>query len=177
MYRLLTLVACAALFAGCPGTDDDDADGDFEAGQFDFSTVGANDACTDGALEVIYMPEGQGVPSAWQYPIELPAFDDLPKDVDIQLQAPFNDMNVTITSPGDDQFAIEGEENLGVSLDPDTYEDCVVDYSIDALLTLQDNDNLTGNVTLHTGGWTGDDCPQVDSDPCDITLEVEAARQ
>ncbi len=175
LLTLMILGILGALAIGCPAADDDDDDGAFTAGSFGFATVGVTDACTDGALEVVYMPEGAGTPSDWQYPIELPAFEDLPAMVDIQLQDPFNDMTVEISSPGDDQFAINGEENLGVDLDPDTYEDCIVDYNIDALLTLQDNDNLTGTVTLHTSNWTGDDCPATAD--CDVTLDVEASRQ
>lgn len=171
---LVVLGILGALVIGCPAADDDD-DGEFTAGSFAFLTVGVSDACVDGALEVVYMPEGAATPSAWGYPIELPAFEDMPATVDIQLQDPFNDMTVEITSPGDDQFAINGEENLGVDLDPDTYDDCVVDYNIDALLTLSDNDNLTGTVSLHISNWAGDDCPA--STDCDVTLDVEAARE
>jgi len=174
-----TMVLALGLFMmGCPGgDDDDDASGDFYAGSFMFSTVGVDDACTDGALEVIYMPDGSDVPSEWQYPVELPAFEDCPVDVAIQLQDPFKDITVTMTSPGEDQFAIESEDMLGVELDPDTYEECVVDYNIDALLTLQDTDTLSGTVTLHTSNWVGANCPQVDSDPCDITLDIEVVRE
>ena len=192
LKMLLGLMMFGLVFTACPSGDDDDsasgddddvvgddddATGGFTAGQFVFTTVGVTDSCTDGALEAIYLPGGAGTTSDWQYPIELPAFENCPAQVSIQLQAPFNDMDVTIDSPGTDQFSIAGEENLGVDLDPDTYADCVVDYTIDALIALQDNDNLSGSVTMHTGNWVGDDCPVVNSDPCDIVLDVTAARQ
>ncbi len=192
LKMLLGLMMFGLVFTACPSGDDDDsaagddddatagddddATGGFTAGQFQFTTVGVTDACTDGALEAIYLPGGAGTTSDWAYPIELPAFEDCPAQVSIQLQEPFNDMDVTIDTPGADQFSIAGEENLGVDLDPDTYADCVVDYTIDALIALQDNDNLSGSVTMHTGNWLGDDCPVVNSDPCDIVLDITATR-
>ncbi len=172
---LILLVACGAVMMGCPAGDDDD-DADFIAGQFDFETVGVDDACMDGALAVLYMPEGEGTPSPWAYPIELPACADTPADTFIELQDPFNNMDVVIDC-ADSTFTISGEENLGVEIDADTYPDCTVDYTIDAEIGVIDADNLTGTVTLSTGNWTGENCPAVSADPCDVTLDVEATRK
>jgi len=171
------LLALGLFMLGCPEGDDDDDDAGFTAGSFLFSTVAVDDACTDGALAVIYMPEGAEVPSDWQYPVELPAFEDCPVDVDVQLQDPFKDITVTMTNPGEGQFAIDSEDMLGVELDPDTYEECVVDYNIDAVLTMEDADTFSGTVTMHTSNWVGANCPDIDADPCDITLDIEAVRQ
>ena len=131
LKMLLGMLVFGLMFTACPSGDDDDsaagddddvagddddATGGFIAGQFQFTTVGVTDSCTDGALEAIYLPGGPGTTSDWQYPIEMPAFEDCPAQVSIQLQAPFNDMDVTIDSPGADQFSISGEENQGVVL-------------------------------------------------------------
>lgn len=177
LWTWMMVLALGLFMLGCPADDDDDSSDEFVAGSFLFATVAVDDACTDGALAVIYMPDGAGVPSDWQYPVELPAFEDCPADVDVQLQDPFKDITVTMTNPGDGQFAIASEDMLGVELDPDTYDECVVDYNIDALLTMQDADTFSGTVTMHTSNWVGANCPEVDSDPCDITLDIEATRQ
>lgn len=173
----VVLVAGGALLIGCPVDDDDDASADFEAGIFEFSTTGVSDGCMGGAAEALYMPDGPSVPVVWVDTIELPAFDELPKTYTIQLPDPFHDMEITIDSPGDDQFAMDGAENNDVYLDEDQYGDCMTDNDIAALLTVQDNDTITGTSTLTVTNVRGDNCPQFESDPCDVVLDIEAVRQ
>ena len=180
MYVLLfALVFGVGSVVGCPtaGDDDDDASGDFEAGLFLFSTVAVDDGCINGAAEALYMPDGPGVPVVWEEAIELPSFDELPKTYSIPLPDPFHDMQVTITSPGTDQLAFEGGDNLDVLLDEDVYGDCLVDNDIAALITVHDADNVVGSATLTTTNVRGDNCPQFEADPCDVVLEIEAVRQ
>ncbi len=176
---LLSLIAllCGAVLVGCPAADDDDdASGEFEAGMFEFSTVGVTDGCIGGAAEALYMPDGPSVPVVWEDAIELPAFSELPKTYTIPLPDPFHDMEITIDSPGEDQFVMEGAENNDVYLDEDQYGDCLTDNDISAVLTLQDNDTITGTSTLSVTNVRGDNCPQFDADPCEVVLDIEAAR-
>ncbi len=173
----VVLVASGALLVGCPSDDDDDASGDFEAGMFEFSTVGVTDGCIGGAAEALYMPDGPSVPVVWEDTIELPAFDELPKTYTIPLPDPFHDMQITIDSPGEDQFEMDGAENNDVLLDEDQYGDCMTDNDISALLTIQDNDSITGTSTLTVTNVRGDNCPQFEADPCDVVLDIEAVRQ
>lgn len=173
----VVLLAGSALLIGCPVDDDDDASGDFEAGMFEFSTVGVTDGCIGGAAEALYMPDGPSVPVVWEDVIELPAFDELPKTYSIPLPDPFHDMEITIDSPGADQFEMTGAENNDVYLDEDQYGDCMTDNDISALLTVQDADTITGTSTLSVTNVRGDNCPQFETDPCDVVLDIEAVRQ
>ncbi len=174
----VVLLACGALLVGCPVEgDDDDAAGDFEAGMFEFSTVGVTDGCIGGAAEALYMPDGPSVAVVWEDTIELPAFDELPKTYTIPLPDPFHDMQITIDSPGEDQFELSGAENNDVYLDEDQYGDCMTDNDISALLTVQDADTIVGTSTLSVTNVRGDNCPQFEADPCDVVLDIEAVRQ
>jgi len=171
----LPLLALGVVLAGCPGNDDDAAD--FEAGMFVFTTLAVDDGCLGGAAEALYMPDGPETPVEWVDAIEVPAFAELPKTYTISLPDPYHDMEIEVTSPGEDQFAFDGAENLDVLLDEETYDDCMVDNDISAVITVEDNDNLSGSATLSTTNVRGDSCPEFDADPCDIVLDISAARQ
>ena len=90
MYRfmfLTLLVACGSEESGFDPID-------FEGGTFQMTTTGVNDSCFDGGFEVIFMPEGQAEP--WGTTTELPSWANLPATYDISLQAPFDQMQVTV---------------------------------------------------------------------------------
>jgi len=182
LWLCIPLLGLGVALVGCPDNDDDDDDddtvsGEFEAGMFVFTTLAVDDGCLGGAAEALYMPDGPDTPVEWVDAIEVPSFSELPKTYTIQLPDPYHDMEIEVTSPGEDQLAFDGAENLDVLLDEETYPGCLVDNDISAVLTVQDNDTITGSATLSTTNVRGDACPLFDADPCDIVLDISAARQ
>jgi hypothetical protein len=171
MLLALTLAACDGA-----KTDDTAAASDFDGGSFQFTTTAVDDQCLDGAFDTLLMPEGADTPYDWENSVEIPAVGDMPSTYTITVQAPYNDITVTVENPSADKISVAGAQATGVEFDPDTYPGCTVDNSIDVDLTIVDADTLQGTAVLHTSNVTGDSCPIFDADPCDVTLDVTAAR-
>lgn len=178
MHRILP-IALVALVA-C-GEKDDTAGFDyasFEGGTFQFTTNAVSDACYDGSMELVFMPEGTA--NDWAATTELPGWADLPASYNLALPEPFLAMDVTVEDGGEATLSLAptAQPDL-VPLDEDNYPDCMVTMEISATLTIVDADNIQGTATLTTTGMSDDkDCPQdYLEDPCDISLDVVAARQ
>ncbi len=167
------LVVGLAVLAGCTGDGGDE--GSFVGGSFQFTTYGVEDLCYDGAFEVIFMPEG--TPNDFANPIDLPSWEDLPTTYTISLQEPFTDMEVTV-EPGEseDEMIVRGAQQRGIELDADTYPGCLVDIDIDVDLTILSADEVSATAYLNTASFDEDGCPVVQSDPCDIILDLKATR-
>lgn len=161
-----------ALLLACTPTDDPDA---FESGSFSFQTVAVTDACFDGGFEVLFMPDGPETPTDFGSEIFIPSEDELPSTYTVNLADPFNDMEVNVTGSGNTR-TIRGAVNSNVELDEDAYPGCIVDMSIDVDLTISSNDEVSGTAVLNTSGFDEPNCPTVDSDPCDITLDIVGTR-
>jgi hypothetical protein len=147
--------------------------GDFTSGDFQLTTQSVDDGCLDGGMEVLFMPEG--VPSDFASTIFMPAESELPSTYTVDLQDPFNDMEVTVTGTTDTR-TVTGAENNGVEFDADTYPGCLIDNSIDVALTIDGADEMHGTATLHASSFDESGCPTVDADPCDIDLTLTATR-
>ena len=171
MYRfmfLTLLVACGSEESGFDPID-------FEGGTFQMTTTGVNDSCFDGGFEVIFMPEGQAEP--WGTTTELPSWANLPATYDISLQAPFDQMQVTVEAGSyEGEFVMSNGLQTGIELDADAYPGCFVDINIDATLSIIDADSVQGSATLTTSSFDEDTCAAVLSDPCDMELDLSAVR-
>jgi hypothetical protein len=152
---------------------------DFKGGDFDFSTVLARDACLNGALEALFMPEGQDTPHAFEYPIYVPSASELPMSYDIDLREPFVGMPVTVEDGGDGSYAVRGSQMDEVVLDEVKYGDCAVTMLVDADLTPVDEDDVEGEARIEVSDPRGSEelCPVFSADPCTVTLALEAERK
>ncbi len=146
---------------------------DFTSGDFQFRTLAVSDGCLDGAMNVLFMPEGE--PADFPDPIYLPGVDDLPATYEIDLPDPFSEMTVTVTGDGE-SLHVEGAENTGVEFDADTYPGCLVDTIIDVALVIDSADTAHGTAVLTTSNFDGESCPEPDDDPCDVVATLEADR-
>jgi hypothetical protein len=180
MHRILPL---AALVLIACGDKDDTASGfdhtTFEGGTFQFTTTGVSDGCFDGSFEPIFMPDGADTPNDWAVTTELPAWTDLPSSYELALPAPFLAMDVTVEEGGEALMVLAPTAQPGaVVLDEDNFPNCMVEITISADLTIVDADNIQGFATLETAGFENDpdNCPVVQSDPCEISLDITAAR-
>jgi len=183
MNKLLLLALPLGLvLIGCPAADDDDdvADDDtaggFEAGQFAFATHAVDDGCLNGAAEAIYMPQGPAVPEDWDSAIELPSFDLLPSTYTIDLPDPIGSLEITLEAGTGDQFVMQEAVLEDMLFDETSYPDCIVDAAVAATLNVQTDDHVTGTVSLTNTNYEGTSCPQVQADPCDVVLDVQADR-
>ena len=193
MFRLMMLlIPLGLVLLGCPAGDDDDdvsdddvsdddasdddVAGGFEAGQFAFATHAVDDGCLNGAAEAIYMPQGPAVPEEWDSAIEIPSFDQLPATYTIDLPDPIGPLEITLEDGAGDQFVMQPAVLEDMLFDETIYPDCIVDATVAATLNVQTNDHITGSVTLTNTNYEGASCPNVQSDPCDVVLDVQADR-
>ena len=170
LFFLSSLIAC-----GDKDTEETGAEAGFEAGTFLFTNQAVDDQCLDGGFNVLFIPDGTA--NDWQNPVELPAESDLPYTYTIPLQEPFSSLEATVTSGGDGILIIEEATQEDVLFDENTYADCVIDLSIQANITIIDNDNVNGVATLPVVSFEGETCPLFNDSPCDIVLDFTGARQ
>jgi hypothetical protein len=180
MHRILPLTVL--LLAACGDKDDTASDFDFatfEGGTFQFTTTAVDDGCYDGSFEPIFMPDGAETPNDWAATTELPSWGDLPASYELALPDPFLAMDVTVEEGGDGVMVLSPTAQPdAVVLDEDNFPNCMVQITISADLTITGPDTITGAATLEMAGFEADpdNCPVVTSDPCEITLDLTAAR-
>ena len=176
MFAFLLILACndKPADSGDPPFDPST----WEAGDFDFQTVAADDECLGGALEALFMPDGPATPHDFEYPIRLPGYDDVPVSYTVDLRAPFLAMPVTVDSEDGVMFTIRGALMEAVELGYAAYGDCTVTMSVDADLTPQTKDEVTGSATITITNPRGEDgrCPVFDVEPCTVDLTLTATR-
>ncbi len=150
----------------------------FSGGMFQLTTHEVADACLDGALSLLFMPGGMDQPYDLQHPTEIPAWEDLPKTFVMKLQEPFSDMEVRLEVAGTNQMKVEDSSQADVVVDHRSYADCNVDMSIEADITVVDNDNLDLHATIKVRDWksSGDTCPSYRAEPCTISLTMRGRR-
>jgi hypothetical protein len=157
-------------------TDTDDGDHIWSAGPFQFATVGVEDRCLDGTASTLLMPDGSTQP--WANPIDLPGWGALsvPQSVSVPLPSPLADMSLTLTR--DDEVGtvwVTDGDQASVLFDEESYMDCEIDFNVNAILYIVNNDSLNGTATLSVTTATGGFCPRINT-PCDVLVHFEATR-
>jgi len=174
----LVLTACCLAFAGCGGSDDGDEPGPFSSGNFQFYNLAVDDQCVGGALNVLFMPEGNDKEARFAEVILIPAVAELPKTYTIPLQDPFHDALITLEKAGDKTLRVRNAPNPAVVLGEATWGDCTGDMAIDIDATIVDNDTLQGTATIRLSNLqsSGDTCFELDAEHCTIGLDIRAER-
>jgi hypothetical protein len=175
MKKMIWLLTPMILI-GCSKGDDTGAfdASQFEGGTFQFTNNAVSDGCFDGAFDALFLPDG--TPNDWSTTTELPSWGDMPSTYTIQLQDPFDQMEITVSASGTTGMTMAGAVQEDVQMDADNYPDCYVDMVIDAELTIVDADNVQGQATLNTSDIDATSCPAFTADPCDILLDLTATR-
>jgi hypothetical protein len=169
LLGLLPLIACANKE---PINAETEADYAWPGGRFDVVTTGVDDPCASGAFSAVLLPEGPGSESDWQYSVEIPSWDDLetPVTYEIQLQAPFAPMDVTVRRGSvSGEVTMSGGVQERIAFDPATFDDCELDMSISADIVLDSETTVHGEATLSIIERYGQTCPQM-ATPCDLVL-------
>lgn len=167
------------LAAACGSTEEEKALGfSWTGGDFDFTTTAAEDACLDGALEALFMPGGPDTPQEFEFPIYLPAYDELPLSYEIDLREPFMGMPITVTAEEDGLLTGSGTMDA-VALGAVAYGDCVVTMGAVVEMLPTSADTAEGKGIVTNSNPRGDDgrCPVYQTDPCDVTLTLTATRR
>ena len=184
---VIFVVAATFLSAGCKrddGVSDDDDDGtptpgdpsEYTGGDFQFTTLAVDDGCLDGALEVLFMPNGPEVPRNWDYATYLPSFDEMPTTYSIDLRAPFIGIQITVEDAGDYRMTVDDAVMSDVLLDEERYGDCTVTMTCDVDLTVVDSLHVEGTTAISMSDGVDEHCPVFTTDPCTMTLTLVAEK-
>lgn len=180
MNKLIALTSIALLtFAfGCGGDDDTTpaADSAYTSGNFVVTVLDVDDACFDGAMNTIVLPDGtaRDLPA----PVALPGYADLPAGVDIQFSAPFQSVTGSaFVANGENGLMTDAAGIVQTGVDISDGGDCLADMSVHVQLIASDNDTLTGSGYLEITSATGADCPVFAGSGCKVTSNVSAVRQ
>ncbi len=181
---LLTLICVGALLAACGNDDNGNGDGDGEAatgfsgGNFTVTVESVDDGCFDGAMNTIVLPDGEA--NDLPAPVSFPDYDDLPTQVDIEFNEPFQDTEgIEFEAAGDNglRTAGDGFTQTGVDIAAADGDDCLADMLVTAELSATDDDTFTGTGTLTITSAEGDDCPAFEAGPpCEVTTPMTATR-
>lgn len=179
MNRFLLI---ALTFTACTPKGVDSAEPevfDFAGNAFTMTSIGVNDQCADGSFTTLLLPEGDGSTNEWEYPIEIPSWTDMASGVtyEIQLQEPFNAMEVTVTQGDADGIAdMIGAKQNDVLLNEDLHGDCTVDMTIDATIVLNSDTDVSGTAALSIDDPQGELCPQL-VDGCSVLLDFTGSAE
>jgi len=166
----------AMLLVGCGGGKTEaetDEPYSWPGGNYQMTSHAVDDTCLDGGFVPLLLPEGDDSTNDWQYPVEVPSWDDMetPVTYSISLQDPFTNMEVTATrGEADGQIDVSSAGQDGVLFDEDLYDDCVVDMGIDTLIVLDGAQNVHGYAELRITDARGDSCPLFTT-PCSVELD------
>ena len=146
-----------------------------EAGDYQFHTHTVHDACLDGALSALFMPEGRDTPHPFEFPIYVPTVEETPLSYEIDLREPFLGMPVTVEESADG-LAVRGGVMESVLLDEGQYGDCTARMGVDVDLWPSARRHLAGEARLDLSDLHGAEerCPALEADPCQVTLALTA---
>ena len=179
MWTWVAAIAALALFgAGCGGDDDDSSDSTgFSGGSFTVTVTSVQDGCFDGAMNTVVLPEG--TPRDLPAPVNVPAWSDLPGQIDIAFNPPFQNVTgVPIEADGDNGIKTTGAGFAQVDVDIGSDgKPCLTNMMVTASLLASGDDKFTGTAVLTITAAEGDDCPAFQSSPpCAVTTPLEANR-
>ena len=144
--------------AGGEGEGEGEGETGFQGGSFTVTIDTVDDTCFDQAMKTLIGP-----PSVLPAPIVLPGMSALPTQLaKIDFNDPFQDVeNVDIEANGDHgiKTTAPGFTNAGIDLFPDDADnECLVDMTITATITIVDDNTITGEATLNVTAATGEGC-------------------
>lgn len=149
---------------------------DFTTGEFTVTTTAIDDACLDGGLNLLFMPQGPATPWQWPFPITLYGAEELPRTYPIQLREPFGAMTLDATSAGPARQALVVQENPAVALG-DPFGACVAGLAGRVDLILQTANTVSGTATLELTDPRGDEqCPADMPARCEVVLTFQGLR-
>ncbi len=149
--------------------------GDWVEGDYQFTTLAVHDTCLDGALEALFMPDGPANEWDFEFPIFVPHPNNTPNSYNVDFREPFVGMPVTVEA-GEAALEVRGGVMEAVLLNEAQYGDCVATMSVDADFVAVEAGLLAVEGRIAVSNLRGDEgrCPALDTDPCQVTLDVRA---
>jgi len=175
------LCLVAVLVAACSASGDAadvSTEGPFESGEFQLTVDRVEDACFDGGLSLLFMPNGTVEPYPLTHLTWIPGLSDVPASYVVQLAAPFNDMSLLMEANGAGGLQARGAQQPGVLLGLPGSDDCTGDLvmDVDVAFVSVDQIIMTTRVTVQNLRSETDTCAPPESDPCEVQLFMSGLR-
>ena len=138
------------------------------------TTHQVDDTCFDGAMTLLFMPNGEESPQNFQYPVYIPSLEELPLTYEVSLREPFVGMTLTATAADDGAIAI-GDGRMEEVLLGATFGECKATMDVTGAIVPKDiGFEVTANVVI--SDLRGDEagCPVPLADPCEVVLYMES---
>ena len=183
MTRLLLLAALIGGAVGCTSGEDVAPIGpafvDFTGGQFQLYVQTVDDKCLDGALEVLFMPEGNNTAYALKNVSFIPGLADLPSTYILKLQAPFEDMSITMASDNAGGMQVINATQSAVLLGVPGSEDCRGDIDFGGTVRIDSATQIALEVTATLTNLSSvtQTCPPLETHPCAASLAMTGVRE
>ena len=137
-----------------------------------FQTLGVEDACFDGALEILFMPEGANNPHEFEYPIYMPLLEETPYQGSVDFREPFVGMDVEIAGDETGLLSIEGAIMEAVALGG-SFGDCAADMTVSAEFSpAEEGFSGAANIQLSNLQSAEEACPVPSSETCVVQLQL-----
>lgn len=138
----------------------------------DFNTYAVDDACFDGALEILFMPEGSEQPHEFEYPIYMPLLEETPYRDTVDFREPFIGMEVEIVGDPSGELSISDSVMSDVELGG-SFGDCTATMSVSALF-IPGTDGFSGTAEIGLSNLQSVDasCPVPSTEACAVTLRL-----
>ena len=137
-----------------------------------FQTLGVEDQCFDGALEILFMPEGASNPHEFEYPIYMPFLEETPYQGSVDFREPFVGMDVDIVGDETGQLSIDGAVMEAVALGG-SFGDCIADMTVAADFTpTEDGFSGVADIQLSNLQSSEESCPVPSTDRCTVQLQL-----
>lgn len=144
-------------------------------GTYQLSVTRVEDACFDGALALVFKPNGDNGPYLLKNSTDLPSPAATPAAGVIRLEAPFTDMPVTWQAGVDGGLRIIDGKVAAVALGMPGSQDCAADIAVDADVTATAAGLVvSAQVTLERLTSPTQTCPVAPSG-CHVHLELSGA--
>jgi len=162
------------LFACNPTSNKANSVSDFYGKNHQVTTYAVEDLCFDGAMTLLYMPEGQDVPQQFQYPVYVPTLEELPMTYEISFREPFIGMMVTATDAGGGNISLGEGQMEEVSLGS-TFGECIATMDVEAEITPGVGQfDIVSIVTISDLRGDEQSCPVPRLNICQVSLYMES---
>ncbi|MFT5432410.1 MAG: hypothetical protein ACI9OJ_003109 [Myxococcota bacterium] len=176
-------VVSIAFLVGCSASTETTAAPDagsshFAGGEFQLQVERVDDGCLDGSLAVVFMPNGTQSAYPLANPTWIPGAEDVPTTYVMKLNAPFQDMSMTMEAGQGDQFVVKDAPQNAVPLNLAAASDCVVDMVFDATVDLVSSDSIAMSVRVTMTDFRSESeaCPAPSAPACAVTLDLTGTR-
>ena len=126
---------------------------------------------------LLFMPEGNKSPYALKNKTTFPPIGQLPTTINIKLEAPFTSVVVNLTADGGYSMSVKDAELPNIDLQLPSGE-CNADLTFNATFSVLSQTEMTAVTTVSLKNFSSptDLCPEVQSDPCQVVLNMTGKR-